>query len=123
MSNTSPNSQSKSLKQYSVQELIQIILNEEKSKKLSFLFFEISQSQIDKTEKMRNHIQDVIKSNGFEYFVDRLIEKQMFLSATVKEELSRQLLSLDSPSDCLRKKVRSQDVVVVGGSCRQYARL
>ena len=94
-----------SQKQISVQELIQIILNEEKSKKYLNCFFEIDQTLKDKQEKMSNTVHDSIKLNGFEYFIDRLVEKQIFLSAVVRQELVDRLKNSDCLAESLRRKV------------------
>ena len=91
--------------QFSIQELIQIILDEPKSKRLSSIFAQTSKLENEKTEKQRIKLQETINSLGFDSFVDHLVQKQLFLSKLVKEELTKQLCHRQNISTDLRKKV------------------
>jgi hypothetical protein len=90
---------------FSIQELIQIILDEGKSNRLSSLFTPTSKREAQKSEKQRVKLQETISQVGFDSFVDTLVRKQLFLSQPVKDELAKQLRSRQTLSNDLRKKV------------------
>jgi hypothetical protein len=93
------------INQFSLPELIQILLSEDKSKKYLAAYSVDNPVQTHKQDKMREKIILVIKQNGFEYFVDRLIEKQVFLSAVVRSELENYLTSQNAISETMRRKI------------------
>ncbi len=95
----------KNLQQFSVQELIQILLSEDKSKKYLEAYQAIRPAEFNKAERQREKVLVAIKQNGFEYFIDRLIEKQVYLSPTVRTQIELYLTSQATISTAMRTKV------------------
>ena len=95
----------KSIQVYPISELIKIILNEEKSNQTKNLYSPTNFHEQKKKEQKEIRVAEGINQNGFEYFVDRLIEKECYLSASVRRELIAHLLSSDNTKLEMKKKV------------------
>lgn len=90
---------------YTIQELIQIVLSEDKSRKYKCLYSTTNNHEEDRREKNELRVAESIKLNGFEYFVNRLIEKESYLSASVRTDLIKYLFTADNLKHEMKKKV------------------
>lgn len=94
----------KDIRHFTIQELVQIIINEDKAKRYLAYYSVTFSPQTAKFEKNLEKIAIAVKQNGFEYFIDRIIEKNLFLSEPLRTEIKNYLFNQITISDSLRKK-------------------
>ena len=97
-------------KQFRIQELIKISLDESISRRYDPFFYSTPKLQTEQQAKQLYKLQEHISQQGFPEFIDSLIHHQLFLSQSARTELTSYLLSHPNIPTDLQNKVLSSDL-------------